>query len=62
MYKRIMFIFGNSFTQSLDFQVEGHFKGKIGDLTSQELSEIEEETLLGKSFLVSELFCQHSWG
>ncbi len=51
--------FGFGSSKSFDFQVDGHLEGKISDKAFQELSEIEEETVLGKSFLGSRLLCEH---
>jgi hypothetical protein len=36
-------------------------KGQTRYQIIQELPSVETETLLGQSFLVSRLFCQHRW-
>ena len=43
--------------EAVDFSDDGDIKRKDGNKNVQELSSIEEETILGQSFLVEGILC-----
>ena len=56
---------GKRTTEIIDIQNKGSIKRQDGDEDIQELSEVKEKTILGKSFLVKRLLCWYyriGWG